>query len=162
MSTINKVILVGNLGQDPEIRTTQDGTKIASLSLATTENWKDKQTQEWQSKTEWHRIVVFNENLTNVCENYLKKGSKIYVEGQLKTRKWTDNQNMERYTTEVVLSKVKSELRMLDSRKSGEFEQGAKIDGKSMDNTSGKSITKESETQGSVKADKEFNDEIPF
>ena len=162
MSTINKVILVGNLGQDPEIRTTQDGAKIASLSLATTESWKDKQTQEWQSKTEWHRVVVFNENLANVCENYLTKGSKIYVEGQLKTRKWTDKQNMERYTTEVVLSRVKSELRMLDSKRSGEFEQGAKIEGKSMNDISEKSITKEPKTQGNVKADKEFNDEIPF
>ena len=87
MSTINKVILVGNLGQDPEIRTTQDGTKIASFSLATTESWKDKQTQEWQSKTEWHRVVVFNENLSNVCENYLKKGNKIYCGGAIENQK---------------------------------------------------------------------------
>ena len=96
------------------------------------------------------------------ARSYLKKGSKIYVEGQLKTRKWTDNQNMERYTTEVVLNRVKSELRMLDSRKSGEFEQGTKIEGSSMNDMSEKSITKEPEQQGSVKADKEFNDEIPF
>lgn len=117
--SVNKVILVGNLGRDPEIRHTQDGKKIAQLSIATSESWKDKQSGERREKTEWHRVVVFNPHLAGVCENYLRKGSKIYVEGQLQTRKWTGQDGADKYTTEVVLSGFKGELAMLDGRNEG-------------------------------------------
>ena len=117
--SVNKVILVGNLGRDPEIRSTQDGTKIASFSIATSESWKDKQTGERKDRTEWHRIAIFNERLTDLAEKYLRKGSKVYVEGSLQTRKWTDTNNVERYTTEVVISRFRGELTMLDGRNSG-------------------------------------------
>lgn len=113
--SINKVILVGNLGRDPEIRSMQDGTKLANLSVATGESWKDKVTGERRDRTEWHRVVVFNDRLAEICEKYLKKGMKVYVEGQLQTRKWTDPQGVEKYTTEVVLTKFKGEITMLDS-----------------------------------------------
>jgi single-strand DNA-binding protein len=117
--SVNKVILVGNLGRDPEIRNTQDGTKIASFSIATSESWKDKQTGERKDRTEWHRIAIFNERLSELAEKYLRKGSKVYVEGSLQTRKWTDTNNVERYTTEVVISRFRGELTMLDGRNSG-------------------------------------------
>ncbi|MEM7171418.1 MAG: single-stranded DNA-binding protein [Pseudomonadota bacterium] len=117
--SVNKVILVGNLGRDPEIRSTQDGTRIANMSLATSENWRDRNSGERREKTEWHRVVVFNDRLVDVIERYLRKGSKIYVEGQLQTRKWTDNQGMEKYTTEVVLQRYRGELTMLDGRSDG-------------------------------------------
>lgn len=128
--SVNKVILVGNLGRDPEVRSTQDGTKIASFSVATSETWKDKQTGERKDRTEWHRVAVFNERLTEVVEKYLRKGSKVYVEGSLQTRKWTDTNNVERYTTEVVISRFRGELTMLDARGStndthGESDTGA-------------------------------------
>src|SRR5690242_16488115 len=116
--SVNKVILVGNLGRDPEIRSTQDGTKVANLSLATSESWRDKNTGERKERTEWHRIVIFNERLVDVVEKYVKKGSLLYLEGSLQTRKWTDNQGQERYTTEIVLPKFRGELTMLDSRRS--------------------------------------------
>jgi single-strand DNA-binding protein len=112
--SVNKVILVGNLGRDPEIRSTQDGTRIATLNLATSENWRDKVSGERKEKTEWHRVVIFNDRLVEVAEKYLRKGSKIYVEGQLQTRKWTDQQGQERYTTEVALQRFRGELTMLD------------------------------------------------
>jgi single-strand DNA-binding protein len=118
MSSVNKVTLVGNLGQDPEVRSMQSGDKVASFSIATSESWKDKATGEKKEKTEWHRIAVFNQGLVKLCENYLKKGSKIYLEGQLETRKWTDGNGVEKYTTEVVLRPFKSEITMLDSRQS--------------------------------------------
>ena len=114
--SINKVILVGNLGKDPEVRNTQDGAKIASFSIATSETWKDKASGERKEKTEWHRIVVFNPNLAEICEKYLHKGSKIYIEGQLQTRKWQDQSGAEKYTTEVVLNRFKGELTLLDAR----------------------------------------------
>ena len=117
--SVNKVILIGNLGRDPEIRSTQDGTRLASLSLATSENWRDKNSGERRERTEWHRVVVFNDHLVTVIEKYLRKGSKIYVEGQLQTRKWTDNQGQERYSTEVVLQRYRGELTMLDGRQDG-------------------------------------------
>src|SRR5579885_1247069 len=101
--SVNKVILVGNLGRDPEVRSTQDGRKIVNLSIATSENWKDKNSGERREKTEWHRVVIFNENLGRVAEQYLKKGSKVYIEGQLQTRKYTDQAGVEKYSTEVVL-----------------------------------------------------------
>ena len=114
--SVNKVILVGNLGRDPEVRSTQDGTKVANLSLATSENWKDKNSGERRERTEWHRVVIFNERLAEVAEKYLRKGSKVYIEGQLQTRKWTDQSGTEKYTTEVVLQRFRGELTMLDGR----------------------------------------------
>jgi single-strand DNA-binding protein len=117
--SVNKVILVGNLGRDPEIRSTQDGLRIANLSVATSESWRDKASGERKERTEWHRVVVFNERLVEVIEKYLKKGAKVYLEGALQTRKWTDNSGQERYTTEVVLQRYRGELTMLDSRGGG-------------------------------------------
>lgn len=117
--SVNKVILVGNLGRDPEIRTMQNGGRVCNLALATSESWKDRQTGERREKTEWHRIVIFNESLVGVCERYLRKGSKLYIEGQLETRKYTDQSGSERYTTEVVLRPYRGELNMLDSRSGG-------------------------------------------
>jgi len=118
--SVNKVILVGNLGRDPEVRSTQDGTKVANLSLATSESWRDRNTGERRERTEWHRVVIFNERLAEIAEKYLRKGSKIYVEGQLQTRKWTDQNGQDRYSTEVVLQRFRGELTMLDSRGGGE------------------------------------------
>ncbi len=117
--SVNKVILVGNLGRDPEVRSMQDGSPIVNLSVATSENWRDKNTGERREKTEWHRVVIFNENLAKVAQSYLKKGSKIYVEGQLQTRKWTDQSGVEKYSTEVVLQRFRGELTMLDGRSDG-------------------------------------------
>jgi single-strand DNA-binding protein len=117
--SVNKVILVGNLGKDPEIRRTQDGRPIANLSIATSETWRDKGTGERKEKTEWHRVVIFNEGLCKVAEQYLKKGAKVYIEGQLQTRKWTDQSGAEKYSTEVVLQGFNSNLTMLDGRGGG-------------------------------------------
>src|SRR5262245_56562443 len=118
--SVNKVILVGNLGRDPEVRSTQDGTRVANFTMATSENWRDKNTGERREKTEWHRIVIFNERLVDVAEKFLHKGSKVYIEGQLQTRKWTDQSGQEKYTTEVVLTRFRGELTMLDSRGGGD------------------------------------------
>jgi single-strand DNA-binding protein len=112
--SVNKVILVGNLGADPEIRRTQDGRPVANLRLATSDSWKDKTTGERKEKTEWHRVVIFNENLCRIAEQYLKKGSKVYIEGQLQTRKWQDQSGQDRYSTEVVLQGFRGELTLLD------------------------------------------------
>ena len=117
--SVNKVILVGNLGRDPEIRSLQDGARVANLSLATSESWRDKNSGERREKTEWHRVVIFNDRLVDVVERFLRKGSKIYVEGQLQTRKWTDQNGQDRYSTEVVLQRYRGELTMLDSRGGG-------------------------------------------
>ena len=112
--SVNKVILVGNLGRDPEARQMQDGNSVVNLSLATSESWRDKNTGERREKTEWHRVVVFNERLADVAQKYLRKGSKLYIEGQLQTRKWTDQSGVEKYSTEVVLQRFRGELQMLD------------------------------------------------
>jgi single-strand DNA-binding protein len=117
--SVNKVIIVGNLGKDPDVRHTQDGRPIAQLSIATSETWRDKNTGERKEKTEWHRVVVFNEALAKIAEQYLKKGAKVYVEGKLATRKWTDQSGAERYTTEIELSGFNSTLTMLDGRREG-------------------------------------------
>ena len=117
--SVNKVILIGNLGADPEVRRMQDGRAIANLSVATSESWRDKATGERKEKTEWHRVVIFNEGLAKVAEQYLKKGAKVYVEGQLQTRKWTDQAGVEKYSTEVVLQGFNSTLTMLDGRGGG-------------------------------------------
>ena len=145
--SINKVILVGNVGKDPEIRHTSDGIKIANLSLATSEFWKDKTTGERKDRTEWHRVVVFNDRLSDVVEKYVKKGSKLYLEGQLQTRKWTDNNGQDRYSTEVVLSKFKGELTLLDSRSSSE---------------EGTSYVSAGKTDVSENAFADLDDDIPF
>ena len=117
--SVNKVILVGNLGKDPEIRRTQDGRPIANLSIATSESWRDKATGERKEKTEWHRVVIFSEPLCKIVEQYLKKGAKVYIEGALQTRKWTDQQGVEKYSTEVVLQGFNSTLTMLEGRGGG-------------------------------------------
>jgi len=116
--SVNKVILIGNLGRDPDVRTTQNGTKVANLSLATSDSWKDKNTGERREKTEWHRVVIFG-NLADIAERYLKKGSKVYVSGSLQTRKWQDQSGQDKYTTEVVLQGFNGELTMLDGRGDG-------------------------------------------
>jgi single-strand DNA-binding protein len=120
--SVNKVILVGNLGRDPEIRSTQDGREIANITVATSESWKDKSTGERKEKTEWHRVVIFSEGLVNIVKNYLKKGAKVYIEGSLQTRKWTDKDGQEKYSTEVVLQGFGSTLTMLDGKREGSSE----------------------------------------
>ena len=114
--SVNKVILIGNVGQDPEIRSFQSGGKVCNLSIATSERWKDRESNEQKERTQWHRVVVFNENLINLIEQYVKKGSKLFIEGQLETRKWTDSSGVDKYATEVVLRNFKGELTFLDSR----------------------------------------------
>ncbi|WP_112664215.1 single-stranded DNA-binding protein [Microvirga flavescens] len=117
--SVNKVILVGNLGRDPEVRRLNNGEPVVNLRIATSETWKDKATGERKEKTEWHSVVIFNENLARVAEQYLRKGSKVYIEGQLQTRKWTDQSGVEKYSTEVVLQRFRGELTILDSRGGG-------------------------------------------
>jgi single-strand DNA-binding protein len=162
--SVNKVILVGNLGRDPEVRSTQSGGKIVNLNIAASENWKDKNSGERQEKTEWHRVVIFNERLGEVAERYLKKGSKVYVEGQLQTRKWTDKEGQERYTTEVVIGRFKGELTLLDSRGSGGgagAEMGGDEPAMSRPASGGKSSGGGS-GGGGWDAPADLDDEIPF
>ena len=116
MSSVNKVILIGNLGRDPEIRATHNGGKIANLAVATSERWKDKNSGEWKEKTEWNRVAVYNERAVEICEKYLHKGSKIWVEGSLQTRKWQGNDGQDRYTTEIVVQRFRGDIIMLDSK----------------------------------------------
>ncbi|WP_223477829.1 single-stranded DNA-binding protein [Oricola indica] len=118
--SVNKVILVGNLGADPEIRRMNSGDPVVNLSVATSETWRDKGSGDRRERTEWHRVVIFNENLAKVAENYLKKGAKVYIEGQLQTRKWQDQNGQDKYTTEIVLQRFRGDLQMLDSRGEGE------------------------------------------
>ena len=173
--SVNKVILVGNVGKDPEIRRTQDGRPIANLSLATTESWRDKNTGERKDKTEWHRVVIFNENLCKVVEQYVKKGAKLYVEGQLQTRKWTDQSGAEKYSTEVVLQGFNGSLTMLDGRQGapgGAMQEGGQSDYSAADNGfgGGSSGGGFSEPKRAAKSgggskggfDKQLDDEIPF
>lgn len=122
--SVNKVILVGNLGKDPEARTSQSGMKIVSFPLATSDTWNDKQSGERRERTEWHRVVIFNDRLADVAERFLRKGRKVYLEGALQTRKWTDQSGQERYTTEVIVERFRGELVLLDSRAGGDEEQG--------------------------------------
>jgi single-strand DNA-binding protein len=151
--SVNKVILVGNLGKDPEVRRTTAGDPIVNLSLATSESWRDKASGERKEKTEWHRVVIFNKNLADVAEKYLRKGSKVYVEGQLQTRKWTDKDGAEKYSTEVVLQNFRGELTMLDGRSGGEGGGGG---GGGFGARAGAS-----EAPASFQRD-ELDDEIPF
>ena len=144
--SVNKVILVGNLGKDPEVRRMTSGDPVVNLSIATSESWRDKASGERKEKTEWHRVVIFNKNLAEVAEKYLRKGSKVYVEGQLQTRKWTDKDGAEKYSTEVVLQNFRGELTMLDGRNGGGEGGGGRGAG---------------ETPASFQRD-EMDDEIPF
>ncbi len=150
--SVNKVILIGNLGRDPEVRTLNDGSPVVTLSLATSENWKDKASGERRERTEWHRVVIFNENLAKVAENYLKKGAKVYIEGQLQTRKWTDKDGNEKYTTEVVLQRYRGDLTMLDAKGEG---------GGSYTGDSAPPASEGGGSSGGGKDD-DFDDEIPF
>ena len=145
--SLNKVCLIGNLGKDPEIRLTKDGKEIASFSLATTESWKDKQTGEKKDKTEWHRIVVFSQGLVGIVKNYVKKGSKLYVEGQLKTREWTDKDGIKKYTTEIVLQGFNSNLQMLGGKNN---------------NASQDQLNKDMNKVEEAFDNQELDDEIPF
>ncbi len=120
--SVNKVILVGNLGKDPEVRSMQSGDRVASFPVATSERWKDKASGERKEKTEWHKVAIFDERLVDIAEKYLRKGSKVYLEGQLQTRKWTDQSGQERYTTEVVLQRFRGDLTLLDSKSDGSSE----------------------------------------
>lgn len=151
--SVNKVILIGNLGKDPEVRHAPDGTKIVNLTVATNESWKDKQTGERKDKTEWHRVVVFNEKLADVAEKYLKKGGKVYIEGQLQTRKWQDNSGVEKYTTEVVLPRFRGEMTLLDARGASGGDYG------DHDNTR---FSGNPSSSGVLNAPVDFDDEIPF
>jgi single-strand DNA-binding protein len=160
--SVNKVILIGNLGADPEIRRTQDGRPIANLRIATSESWRDKTTGERREKTEWHRVVIFNEGLCKIVEQYLKKGSKVYLEGALQTRKWQDKDGHDKYSTEVVLQGFNSSLTMLDGRGGGAG-AGAVEGGDSEFGSSGPAISRERKPAmaGGVKRD-DMDDEIPF
>lgn len=149
--SVNKVILVGNLGRDPEVRTMNNGDKVVNLSLATSETWKDKATGERKEKTEWHRVVVFNENIAKVCENYLKKGSTVYVEGSLQTRKWTDQSGVEKYSTEVVLQRFNGVLTILGGKSDGGQERGVPAES---------AAQREGEQKSNYTYD--LNDDIPF
>ena len=157
--SVNKVILVGNLGRDPEIRNAQDGTKIANFSIATSETWRDKATGERKERTEWHRVVIFNDRLADVAAQYLKKGMKVFVEGQLQTRKWTDKESgQEKYTTEVVISRFKGDFQMLEGR-------GGAGAGADMGNGGGMSDSaRPSGRTGNTRPapGKDFDDDIPF
>lgn len=156
--SVNKVILVGNLGRDPEVRSTQDGREIANFTLATSESWRDKNSGERRERTEWHRVVVFNDGLVNIVKNYLKKGAKVYLEGSLQTRKWVDNAGAEKYTTEVVLQGFNANLTMLDTRRSEGGEYGGGDSG-------GYSQQRESSgggQQNQSHAADQLDDDIPF
>lgn len=157
--SVNKVILVGNLGADPEIKRTQDGRPIANLSVATSDTWRDKNTGERKEKTEWHRVVIFNEGLCKIAEQYLKKGSKVYIEGQLQTRKWQDKDGKDRYSTEVVLQNFNSTLTMLDGKSGGGGSFGAE-EGGDFGSSSPRSAPPRRVAAGGGRDD--MNDDIPF
>ena len=156
--SVNKVILIGNLGRDPEVKTFANGGKVCNLSIATSENWRDKATGERKERTEWHRVAIFNERLVDVAEKYLKKGAKVYLEGQLETRKWTDQSGVEKYSTEVVLRQFRGELTMLDGRGGG---GGGGAGGPPEDDMGGGApLDRGGSSRGGRKAD--LDDDIPF
>ena len=156
--SVNKVILIGNLGADPEIRRTQDGRPIANLRLATSDSWRDKATGERREKTEWHRVVIFNENLCRIAEQYLKKGSKVYIEGALQTRKWQDQSGQDRYSTEVVLQGFRGELTLLDRAGASSSDTGSDVNGDF--GSAGPTRKPAVAAAGSPRGD--MDDEIPF
>ncbi len=160
--SVNKVILIGNLGNEPDVRSMQSGDKVVNLSVATSESWKDKATGERREKTEWHRVVVFNQGLVNVCENYLHKGSKVYIEGQLETRSW-EQDGQKKYTTEVVLRPFRGELTMLDSRNQQGGGYGQQQGGGFQDNAAQPSYSAAPQQAAAAPAPvDEMEDEIPF
>ena len=158
--SVNKVILVGNLGRDPEIRTMQNGNRVANLSVATSERWFDKRANERREKTEWHRVVIFDEKLIDVVEQYVHKGSKIYLEGQLQTRKWTDQSGVEKYSTEVVLQRFRGVLTMLDSKGDSDGASGGDMNGDTGGDTDGD--TGGGDQSGGTGPSPDLNDDIPF
>jgi single-strand DNA-binding protein len=167
--SVNKVILIGNLGADPEIRRTQDGRPIVNLRVATSETWRDKNSGERKERTEWHRVVIFNENICKVAEQYLKKGSKIYLEGQLQTRKWQDQSGQDRYSTEVVLQGFNSQLTMLDRAAAGGgggsgfgSDDGGSGFGSSGSSTRQPAVASAGAGGGGGGQRDDMNDEIPF
>jgi single-strand DNA-binding protein len=160
--SVNKVILVGNLGADPEIRRTQDGRPIANLSIATSESWRDKNSGERKEKTEWHRVVIFNEGLCKVAEQYLKKGAKVYIEGALQTRKWQDKDGKDKYSTEVVLQGFNSTLTMLDGRSGGGGGSFASDEGGGGSFGSGGGSSQRRSVPASGGGGGDMNDDIPF
>ena len=164
--SVNKVILLGNLGRDPDIRATQDGNKIVNLSIATSERWKDRNSGEQREKTEWHRVVIFNENLARIAEQYLRKGSNVYIEGQLQTRKWTDQQGTEKYTTEDVLSRFKGELTLLGNRCDRQqiSDEGPQVDPfhSSQEALQSNSSIEQSQISGQLPPMNDLDDDIPF
>ena len=160
--SVNKVILVGNLGADPEIRHTQDGRPIANLRVATSESWRDKASGERRERTEWHRVVIFSEGLAKIAEQYLKKGSKVYLEGQLQTRKWEDQSGQERYTTEVVLQGFNATLTMLDGKQRDGAGEGQSSGGGDFGRSGPFSGSSGGKSGGGSSFDKELDDEIPF
>jgi len=159
--SVNKVILVGNLGKDPEVRRMQDGRPVVNMSVATSESWRDKATGERKEKTEWHRVVIFNEGLAKIAEQYLKKGSKVYLEGQLQTRKWTDQSGNDRYSTEVVLQRFRGELVLLDSREGGGGGRGAFSEDFAGEDFGGGSQRTQSRPQPAA-FDTDLDDDVPF
>ena len=161
--SLNKVILIGNLGKDPEIRKLGSGDPVVNLSVATSESWRDKQSGERKEKTEWHRVVIFNDQIAKVAEQYLKKGMKVYVEGQLQTRKWTDQSGVEKYSTEIVLQKFRGELQMLDGKSEGGSRSGGDYGGDSMDQTASYGGGKKRVSEGARETfSQDLDDEIPF
>jgi len=158
--SLNRVMLIGNLGQDPDVRTMQNGGRVCNLSIATSESWKDRNTGERREKTEWHRVVIFNDGLVGVVENYLRKGSKVFVEGQLETRKWQDQNGQDRYTTEVVLKNYSGSLTMLDSRNdnnsSGGYQQQSRPPMAASQSGGGAA------PQQAAPVHDDFEDDIPF
>ena len=161
--SVNKVILVGNLGADPEIRRLNSGDPVVNMRIATSETWRDRQSGERRERTEWHNVVIFNDNLAKVAEQYLKKGAKVYIEGQLQTRKWTDQNGQERYTTEVVLQKFRGELQMLDTRGQGGDNQVGYSGGGSRGSDFGQSDPADSGGGGGGGGySQNLDDEIPF
>jgi len=157
--SVNKVILLGNLGQDPVVRTSQDGNKIVQLSIATSERWKDRNSGEQREKTEWHRVVIFNENLSNIAEQYLKKGSTIFVEGQLQTRKWQDQNGIDKYTTEIVLGRFRGELAMIGSRNDN---VGIAEEQENISNNNNMSEPSQKDINPPIGGAGDLDDEIPF
>jgi single-strand DNA-binding protein len=158
--SVNKVILVGNLGADPEVRRLNSGDPVVNLRIATSESWRDKQSGERREKTEWHNVVIFNENLAKVAEQYLRKGSKVYIEGQLQTRQWEDQQGNKRYTTEIVLQRYRGELQMLDTRSGGgQIEDRS---GRGSDFGSSGPMDQGGSSGGGSSFSQDLDDEIPF
>jgi single-strand DNA-binding protein len=160
--SVNKVILVGNLGRDPEVKSMQDGRSLVNMSVATSENWRDRTSGERKERTEWHRVVIFNDKLGEVAQKYLKKGAKVYLEGQLTTRKWTDQSGQERYTTEVVIPRFGGQLTMLDGRAGGG--EGAGMGGGMDDEMGGGAVAPAPSSGGRAPARSkaELDDDIPF